>query len=94
MEMPKFDNTMDVATYLELFEAVLTQNREDQTAWVLLLRVSALKSKLADAIGTEDLEIMPRSRVRCWQLTGQRHPVHGARCMKRSKAKRPFVNMY
>ena len=54
MEVPKFDNTMDVATYLELFEAVMTQNQEDQTAWVLFLRASVLKSKLADAIGTED----------------------------------------
>ena len=54
MEVPKFDNTMDVATYLELFEAVMTQNQEDQTAWVLFLRASVLKSKLADAIGAED----------------------------------------
>ena len=54
MDVPKFDNTMDVATYLELFEAVMTQNQEDQTAWVLFLRASVLKSKLADAIGTED----------------------------------------
>ena len=52
--MPKFDNTMDVATYMELFEAVMTQNQEDQTAWVLFLRASVLKSKLADAIGMED----------------------------------------
>ena len=54
MEVPKFHSTMDIATYLELSEAVMTQNQEDQTAWVLFLRASVLKSKLVDAIGTED----------------------------------------
>ena len=54
MEVPKFDTTMDVATCLELFEAVMMQNQDDQMARVIFLRASVLKSKLADAIGTED----------------------------------------
>ena len=95
MEVPKFDNTMDVATYLELFEAVMTQNQEDQTAWVLFLRASVLKSKLADAIGMEDFGNYAQVKSEILATSGQRHPVHdGARCTKRSKAKRPFVNMH
>ena len=44
MEVPKFANPMDVATYLELFEAVMMQNKEDHTAWIFFPRAAVLRS--------------------------------------------------
>jgi len=52
LEIPKFAG-QDVTEYLDLFEAVLTQNKEPRSTWALFLRSALAGTSVASAVNME-----------------------------------------
>ena len=69
-EAPKFDNTMDVATYLELFKAVTNRNSEDQMARVHIHGHPSNSLTWWMQSALRILDVTPRSKVRFLRRAG------------------------
>ena len=56
VKVPKYEESGsgDVASYLDLFEAVMTRNGEPEESWPLMLRTAVLGTKLAASVCIED----------------------------------------